>query len=74
MFLEILPKFPVVIFALLLALFRLNNQINFIGSREVYSYQNILFNAKDLNTQLEKIKSASQFKNLGHGKEISLLF
>lgn len=74
MLLEIYPKLPIIIIALAISLFRLNNQINFIGNREVYSYQNIFINMEEVDVQLKKVEAASKYKNQGHGKEISLLF
>lgn len=72
--LEIYPKLPVIIIAFMVSLFRLNNQINFIGNREVYSYQNILINFQAEDIQIKKVENASKYKKDGHGKEISLLF
>lgn len=74
MLLEIYPKAPIVVVAIAVSLFRLNNQINFIGNKEVYSYQNILINAQGVEEQLKKVEDASKYKIQGHGKEISLLF
>ena len=74
MLLELYPKLPILIIAIIFSLFRLNNQINFIGNREVYSYQNILINYDSMEIQKKKIEEASKYKILGHGKEISLLF
>lgn len=74
MLLEIYPKLPIIVVAIIVSMFRLNNQINFIGNKEVYSYQNILLNSQPLEVQLKKIEDASQYKSQGHGKEISLLF
>lgn len=74
MLLEIYPKLPIFIVAIAISLFRLNNQINFIGNREVYSYQNILINGDSEENQRKKVEDASKYKIEGHGKEISLLF
>lgn len=74
MFLEIYPKLPIFIVAIAISLFRLNNQINFVGNREVYSYQNILINGDSEENQRKKVEDASKYKIEGHGKEISLLF
>lgn len=74
MILEIYPKVPIVVIALVISLFRLNNQINFVGNREVYSYQNILINSESIEVQKKKVEAASIYKKDGHGKEISLLF
>ncbi len=74
MLLEIYPKVPILVVIIALSLFRLNNQINFIGSREVYSYQNIFINAQDIDEQRRKVEEASKYKLQGHGREISLLF
>ena len=72
--LEIYPKLPIFIVAIAISLFRLNNQINFVGNREVYSYQNILINRDSEENQRKKVEDASKYKIEGHGKEISLLF
>ena len=74
MLLEIYPKLPIFIVAIAISLFRLNNQINFIGNREVYSYQNILINGDSEENQRKRVEDASKYKIEGHGKEISLLF
>lgn len=74
MLLEIYPKLPIFIVAIAISLFRLNNQINFVGNREVYSYQNILINGDSEENQRKKVEDASKYKIEGHGKEISLLF
>lgn len=74
MLLEIYPKLPIFIVAIAISLFRLNNQINFVGNREVYSYQNILINGDSKENQRKKVEDASKYKIEGHGKEISLLF
>lgn len=74
MLLEIYPKVPIFIVAIAISLFRLDNQINFIGNKEVYSYQNILINSESVEAQIKKMEDASKYKNEGHGKEISLLF
>lgn len=74
MLLEIYPKLPIFIVAIAISLFRLNNQINFVGNREVYSYQNILINGDSEENQRKKVEAASKYKIEGHGKEISLLF
>lgn len=72
--LEIYPKLPIFIVAIAISLFRLNNQINFVGNREVYSYQNILINGDSEENQRKRVEDASKYKIEGHGKEISLLF
>lgn len=74
MLLEIYPKLPIFIVAIAISLFRLNNQINFVGNREVYSYQNILINGDSEENQRKRVEDASKYKIEGHGKEISLLF
>lgn len=74
MLLEIYPKLPIFIVAIAISLFRLNNQINFIGNREVYSYQNILINGDSEENQRKRVEDASKYKIEGHRKEISLLF
>lgn len=74
MLLEIYPKLPIFIVAIAISLFRLNNQINFVGNREVYSYQNILINGDSEENQRKRVEDASKYKREGHGKEISLLF
>lgn len=72
--LEIYPKIPVLIVAFVISVFRLDNQINFIGSKEVYSYQNILINSESVEKQKKRVEEAGKYKRDGHGKEISLLF
>ena len=74
MLLEIYPKLPIFIVAIAISLFRLNNQINFVGNREVYSYQNILINGDSEENQRKRVEDASKYKREGHGKEVSLLF
>lgn len=74
MLLGIYPKLPIFIVAIAISLFRLNNQINFVGNREVYSYQNILINGDSEENQRKRVEDASKYKIEGHGKEISLLF
>lgn len=74
MLLDIYPKAVIVILAIAISIFRIDNQINFIGNREVYSYQNILINSSSVDVQRSKIELSTKYKEYGHGKEISLLF
>lgn len=74
MLLEIYPKLPIFVVAFIISIFRLDNQINFIGNKEVYSYQNIFINSESEEIQRKKVENASKYKIEGHGKEISLLF
>lgn len=72
--LDIYPKIYIIILMILVSLFRLENQLNFVGNRIVYPYQNILLKHSSLEEQREKVEKAGEYKSLGHGKEISLLF
>lgn len=74
MLLEYYPKVLIIIIGIGIGAFRFDNQINFIGNREVYSYQNIFINSKSEEEQRKKVEFAGKYKKDGHGKEISLLF
>ena len=74
MLLDIYPKAVIVVLAIAISIFRIDNQINFIGNREVYSYQNVLINSSSVDVQRRKIELSTEYKEYGHGKEISLLF
>lgn len=74
MLLDIYLKLLVFILIFLISVFRLNNQINFIGNKDIYQYQNILISNESEEIQRKKVESASKYKMNAHGKEISVLF
>lgn len=74
MVLEFYPKVIIYLLIFTILIFRLSNQLYFVGNRIVYPYQNIIFKYEPLEKQRKKVEEAGRFKSLGHGKEISLLF
>lgn len=67
-------KIAVILLAAFICYFRVNNQLNFIGNRDIYIYENIFFKHRSADEKWEKVEEAAKYKNEGHGKEISLLF
>lgn len=67
-------KIVVILLAAFICYFRVNNQLNFIGNRDIYIYENIFFKHRSANEKWEKVEETAKYKNEGHGKEISLLF
>lgn len=67
-------KSLIFIIVVLISFFRIDNQINFIGNKEIYFYQNILLDYNSEEIQRKKVEEAGKYKIYGHGKEISLLF
>ena len=67
-------KIAVILLAAFICYFRVNNQLNFIGNRDIYIYENIFFKHRSANEKWEKVEETAKYKNEGHGKEISLLF
>ena len=67
-------KIAVILLAAFICCFRVNNQLNFIGNRDIYIYENIFFKNRSADEKWEKVEEAAKYKNEGHGKEISLLF
>lgn len=64
----------VFILALGIALFRLDNQINFIGNRDIYAYETILLKHRSAEEKRLVVEEGGKYKDLAHGRELSLLF
>lgn len=67
-------KLGVFILAALISIFRLDNQINFEGNKEVYSYETVLLKHQSAEERMKIVEEASKYKAQGHGKELSLLY
>lgn len=67
-------KIAVFILAILVSLFRLNNQINFEGNKKVYLYENIFLKHQSLEERKKIVEEASIYHEQGHGQELSLLY
>lgn len=67
-------KIGVLILALGISYFRLNNQINFIGNRKLYQYENIFLEHKGAEERRKMVVESFKYLNQGHGKELSLLY
>lgn len=72
---DMLPiKIGVLILALGISYFRLDNQINFIGNRKLYQYENIFLEHKGAEERRKMVVESFKYLNQGHGKELSLLY
>lgn len=67
-------KMAVIFVGVFICCFRTNNQLNFIGNRDIYIYENIFFKHRSADEKWQKVEEAAKYKKQGHGKEISLLF
>ena len=67
-------KIGIVVIAALICCFRINNQLSFIGNKDIYIYENIFLKHRSAAEKWQKIEDAAKYKDEGHGKEISLLF
>lgn len=72
---DMLPiKIGVLILALGISYFRLDNQINFIGNKKLYQYENIFLEHKGAEERRKMVVDSFKYLNQGHGKELSLLY
>lgn len=67
-------KVGVLILALAISIFRLDNQLNFIGNKKLYYYENIFLEHKDAKERRKMVVESFKYLNQGHGKELSLLY
>lgn len=63
-----------IILATVVTLFRLDNQINFVGNKDVYFYETVLLKHRSAAEKRLVVEEAAKYKEEGHGKELSLLF
>lgn len=67
-------KVGVLILAFGISYFRLNNQINFIGNRKLYQYENVFLEHKSAEERKKMVVESFKYLKQGHGKELSLLY
>ncbi|MDU1911491.1 EpsG family protein [Fusobacterium sp.] len=67
-------KIGIVAVAALICCFRINNQLSFIGNKDIYTYENIFLKHRSAAEKWQLVEDAAKYKDEGHGKEISLLF
>ena len=70
----LLIKIGVLILAIGVSYFRLDNQINFIGNKKLYQYENIFLEHKGAEERRKMVVDSFKYLNQGHGKELSLLY
>lgn len=67
-------KVGVLILAFGISYFRLNNQINFIGNKKLYQYENVFLEHKSAEERRKMVVESFKYLKQGHGKELSLLY